>query len=177
MFLEEVKMNFIKPCTTDAGKMQFKAKFSRNISQIFPYINAVLKNSSYNHKAASLTFKKEFKIITLFPEKLAVAKIINESEAYEIMDLVKDLVNNTYEKIDEIEPLYEIRERPSAIEIYKNLPKLNCRKCGVPTCLAFASKLLEGQINAKNCLPLHEESNKEKLEGIENMMQMLGYEI
>ncbi|ARE88197.1 aminotransferase class V-fold PLP-dependent enzyme [Clostridium formicaceticum] len=142
---EEVKMNFIKPCTTDAGKMQFKAKFSRDVSEIFPYINAILNNATYNKNAGSLTFKKEFRIITLFPEKLAVAKIINESEAYEIMDLVKTLVNDTYEKKDEIDPLHEMREQPKIIDVYKNLPKLNCKKCGEGTCMAFASKLLQGQ--------------------------------
>ncbi|MCD4804854.1 MAG: hypothetical protein K8R07_04170, partial [Desulfobacterales bacterium] len=29
----------------------------------------------------------------------------------------------------------------SGIEIFKKLPKTNCGKCGVPTCLAFAMKL------------------------------------
>ncbi|ABR48009.1 Fe-S cluster domain protein [Alkaliphilus metalliredigens QYMF] len=177
MYLEEIRMNFIKPCTTDAGKMQFKAKFTRDISEVFPYINAVLQGANYNHRAKCLTFRRGIAIITLFPEKLAVAKIINESEAYEIMDLVKELVNDTDEKKDEVEPLYEMRKKPNAIEIYKKLPKLNCRKCGIPACMAFASKLSEGQISVKRCLPLYEESNKEKLQEVENMVIMLGHEV
>src|SRR3989304_9171412 len=31
----------------------------------------------------------------------------------------------------------------SGIEIYKHLPKTNCKECGFPTCLAFAMKLAQ----------------------------------
>lgn len=177
MYLEEITMNFIMPCTTDAGKMQFKAKFSRDIAEMFPYINAVLKNANYNKNSENLTFKRGITIITLFPEKLAVAKIINESEAYEIMDLIKNLVNDTYDKKEEVEPLYEMRQQPKVIDVYKNLPKSNCKKCGEVTCMAFASKLLQGQHSIKKCPAIYEENNKEMLEQVEMMMQMLGYEV
>ncbi len=39
----------------------------------------------------------------------------------------------------------------SAIEIYKLLPKTNCGKCGVPTCLAFAMKLANKQAELSAC--------------------------
>ena len=29
----------------------------------------------------------------------------------------------------------------TGLEIYKQLPKTNCRDCGLPTCLAFAMKM------------------------------------
>ncbi|MEJ8554188.1 (Fe-S)-binding protein [Tepidibacter sp. Z1-5] len=176
MYLEEVKMTFIQPCTADAERIRFKAKFSIDISEILPYINSVVKDAIYNKKIQSLTIRKEFRIITIYGNDLAVSKAVNESEAYEIMDLVKDLVNNTYERKDEIEPLYEMREKPDILEVYKYLPKLNCKKCGEATCLAFSSKLLSGMQNIKKCGPIHEEDNKEKLYEVENMLQIMGYE-
>jgi len=39
----------------------------------------------------------------------------------------------------------------SGIEIFKKLPKTNCGKCGVPTCLAFAMKLATGQAELDAC--------------------------
>ena len=35
----------------------------------------------------------------------------------------------------------------TGLEIYKQLPKTNCRDCGVPTCLAFAMKIATKQIS------------------------------
>ncbi len=39
----------------------------------------------------------------------------------------------------------------SGLEIYKNLPKENCKECGLPTCLAFAMKVAAGQAALESC--------------------------
>ena len=38
-----------------------------------------------------------------------------------------------------------------ALDIYKHLPKTNCKKCGYPTCLAFAMKLAVGKAEVEAC--------------------------
>lgn len=37
------------------------------------------------------------------------------------------------------------------IEIYKKLPRTNCGKCGVPTCMAFALKVKNAQLRLWDC--------------------------
>ena len=39
----------------------------------------------------------------------------------------------------------------TGIEIFKMLPKTNCGKCGVPTCLAFAMNLASGKAELVAC--------------------------
>lgn len=175
MYLEEIIITYIQSCIADSSKIRFKGKFNKNISELFPYINGEIKDVIYNKSIPSITLRKEFRIITLYGDRLAVAKAINETDAYEIIDFIKELVNHIYENKETIEPLYEMRFKPTAIEIYKDLPKLNCRRCGEVTCIAFATKLLIGQQNTKKCLPLYEIANKEKREAIEDLMQMMGY--
>ena len=109
-----------------------------------PYVNSVLKDAIYNKNVPSLTYKNEFRIITLHSDTLAVSKAVNETDAYDIIDEVKKIVNDTYENKESITPLNEMRSKPSAIEVYGYLPKLNCKKCGEATCLAYASKLVMG---------------------------------
>jgi acetyl-CoA decarbonylase/synthase complex subunit gamma len=48
----------------------------------------------------------------------------------------------------------------TAIEIYKYLPKTNCKKCGFPTCLAFAMKVAQKQADISLCPELSEESRQ-----------------
>jgi acetyl-CoA decarbonylase/synthase complex subunit gamma len=48
----------------------------------------------------------------------------------------------------------------SGVEIFKLLPKTNCKKCGFPTCLAFAMKLAQGQVEIEKCPDISEESKK-----------------
>jgi len=50
----------------------------------------------------------------------------------------------------------------TALDIYKLLPKTNCRECGHPTCLAFAMQLASGKAAIDLCPPASAEA-KEKL--------------
>lgn len=50
----------------------------------------------------------------------------------------------------------------TGIEIFKLLPKTNCGKCGVPTCLAFAMQLAAGKAELSAC-PTVSEETKAKL--------------
>ena len=39
----------------------------------------------------------------------------------------------------------------TGIQIFKLLPKTNCKECGVPTCLAFAMNLASGKAELDSC--------------------------
>ncbi len=49
----------------------------------------------------------------------------------------------------------------TGLDIYKRLPKENCRECGVPTCLAFAMKVASGQAGLDACPRLSAEARAE----------------
>ncbi len=46
---------------------------------------------------------------------------------------------------------------PTAIEIFKHLPKKNCGKCNYPTCLAFAMQLANSKAKLEDCPFVSEE--------------------
>ncbi len=39
----------------------------------------------------------------------------------------------------------------SGLDIFKLLPKTNCKKCGQPTCLAFAMALAQKKVGLDQC--------------------------
>lgn len=45
----------------------------------------------------------------------------------------------------------EMIQLNNAMEIFKILPRTNCRKCGVPTCLAFAAAVFKGEKRLEQC--------------------------
>jgi len=49
----------------------------------------------------------------------------------------------------------------TGLEIYKKLPKENCKECGLPTCLAFAMKVAAGQAGLDECPRLSDEARSE----------------
>lgn len=48
----------------------------------------------------------------------------------------------------------------TGLEIYKLLPKTNCKKCGFPTCLAFAMALAAKKVSLDKCPDVSEETKK-----------------
>lgn len=57
----------------------------------------------------------------------------------------------------------------SPMDIYKLLPKENCKECGYSTCMAFAVKMLEKKAYLADCTPLKKPKyiqNAIKLKGI-----------
>jgi acetyl-CoA decarbonylase/synthase complex subunit gamma len=52
----------------------------------------------------------------------------------------------------------------TGIQIFKLLPKTNCKECGVPTCLAFAMNLASGKAELDACPYVSEEAQAELAE-------------
>jgi len=58
----------------------------------------------------------------------------------------------------------------SIMEIYQLLPKLNCKECEKPTCMAFANSLLTGESVLEDCPPLYQSEHKSQLEQLTTML-------
>ncbi|MBT3310709.1 MAG: acetyl-CoA decarbonylase/synthase complex subunit gamma, partial [Desulfobacteraceae bacterium] len=52
----------------------------------------------------------------------------------------------------------------TGIQIFKLLPKTNCKECGVPTCLAFAMNLASGKAELDSCPYVSDEAKAELAE-------------
>ena len=127
-----------------------------------PYLNAVLGGFKYIKKPPSVTFRAQGKLITVHKQKIAINALKNENEARKIVEWIMREINDAWEKRDEIEPCYEGMPKPKVIEILKLLPKTNCRECGFPTCMVFASLVGEGAKDSSDCPQLGKE-NENKL--------------
>jgi acetyl-CoA decarbonylase/synthase complex subunit gamma len=70
----------------------------------------------------------------------------------------------------------------SGIQIYKLLPKTNCKECGYPTCLAFAMKLAAKQVELSACPYVTEDSKAQLAESAAPPIRLVtlkanGYEV
>ena len=57
------------------------------------------------------------------------------------------------------------------IEIYKYLPKLDCKKCGYQSCLSFATMLVKDEVNINRCV--HIKWNEYNLKKVKCYVKML----
>jgi ArsR family metal-binding transcriptional regulator len=174
-FLKTITLCYVAPCMADEKKIRLIGYFNRDITEILPYLNAVIKGASYNNGASILTYAKERRLINLYNIKITIAKADDIIDAWHILDEVKALINNTYKNRAGIKPNYEEKVKVTAIQIYGWLPKTNCRACGEATCLAFAVRLLQGEQKLTKCVPLSAESKfAENNKIMQEMAEALG---
>ena len=177
MLLNSYEITRVLPCLADPEKIRVIAEISDEIHEAFPYLNAILKGCIYNHPALTLTIRKDGKLFTLHAHHITLAKIEDENEANEILKWLQDLINETYEKREQIEHNYSMAAELKALDIYRLLPGTSCKKCAEMTCLAFAVKLVGRDTEITRCDPLFSEKYQEKRKVLIELLQAAGHEI
>jgi acetyl-CoA decarbonylase/synthase complex subunit gamma len=59
----------------------------------------------------------------------------------------------------------------SPITIYKNLPKINCKECGVDNCMAFATKIVNREMELDSCKPLLKPENAKQYAVLKELLK------
>lgn len=160
---------FTPPCEPGAERYSAVARLMVDISEVFPYLNAILKGAVYHREANALTWKKGGHYIAFHAYEIATSNVEDRAAAEKELKSLVELVNRTWNRRAEITPDYETHQRPTPMAIFKLLPQTNCKLCDQPTCYTFAIKLSAGQVSLADCLPLSEpqyEPNRLALEAI-----------
>jgi ArsR family metal-binding transcriptional regulator len=103
--------------------------------------------------------------------------IEDEKEAEELLNWLKDLINETCQKKDQIEPNYSSGDQLKPSDIQKLLPGTNCKECGFRSCLAFAFKLVDEKVEIVKCLPLFSDQFKDKRKVLLETLQNAGLKV
>jgi len=154
MFLEEIKVIETMPCLAEKHLFKAITMASVSLAEILPYLNAIVDKPNYQPSSNSLTFKEGNSGFTLQGHNINITKFANMTELYELLDWVKDLINDAYESRGEIEPNHKARKIVPVFRIHGLLPKTNCGECGEGGCMAFAAKLNGFEAEIEDCPPL-----------------------
>lgn len=151
-------------CLPGATSVNGLARIKEDITEVIPYLNSALGGAQCTKTPPSVTFKTEGKLISVQPDCITVNGVKDEEHARKIIDWMVREINDTWENKTNIIPRFEPVERPSMTTILGFLPKTNCRKCGEPTCMVFAIRLVEGAKDASVCTELAD-SSLQKMQG------------
>ncbi len=150
--LENRKVNLVRPaCDPNSTSLAAIVEFEGDISEVFPYLNATVKGCRYFPSGPFLRFPFEGHAVTLHRDHLTMARFEDEAEARRTLDGVTRLINETWARRGEIEPSYRKAAEVTALEVFRQLPRTNCGKCGQPTCMAFATRVSSGEAELEEC--------------------------
>jgi len=155
MFVEYITFDHTRPCIAEPGKMVVVGRPARAIDAAFPLLNAILPNViSYNPRASTLVLRRKPGFITLLANEIFITQVKDADEGIELLNAVRDLLNQTWEQRETIQPRNDARRTPRPLDVYALLPQTNCRACGEATCMAFAFALLEARRRVDECAAL-----------------------
>lgn len=152
MLLTSYRKQVFRPeCNPSFESLHCLAHLDQDVGEALPYLNAALGGFEYTTDPPSVTFRVHGKIITVHPLLIAVNALKDEAEADNILEWLKREINEAWENRADIEPCFTGLPRPQLLEILKLLPKTNCKRCGQPTCMVFASLAVEGGKGPEDC--------------------------
>jgi ArsR family metal-binding transcriptional regulator len=151
---------FNNECMPRAMSVQCFAHLNEDVGEGLPFLNACLGGHTYIKDPPSVTLKVQGKLITVHSKKIAINALKDEEEATKILEWLKTEINAAWKNRENIEPSYVSAPAPKLLNILKLLPKTNCKSCGQPTCMVFASMVAEGAKGAEDCPPLDGNNSK-----------------
>jgi len=149
------------PCIPGADTWNAKALLDESIAPVLPYLNASLRGAAYHHDSQVVIWKEGGRKHAFRPREICVAPVGDREEARRLIDGVVDMVNAVWQRRSEIEPSLRRRCLPSPMDIYRLLPRTNCRECGYSSCMAYAAQLRKGEADLSQCPYLSDDSHAE----------------
>jgi len=144
------------------GVTVYKAyyKLMTDVSDLFPFINAIAENATYHEKPHHIQFALNGRRCALCPDEVHMAMFENRHQAIEFFDSFCEFLNDIEAKKASIEPDYTFYKPIPVITIFKLLPRTNCKECGYLTCMAFAAALSQKEASLDQCPDLNTPGNK-----------------
>ena len=172
MLIERYELKLVSPpCEPGSERWTAFAELSADISQALPYLNATLKGAIYDHNAQVMSWRAGGRRIMFRPREIAVSNLEDRNEAEAVVGRMVKLVNRTWEERERIQPSLAKREPLKALDVYKLLPRTNCKACGQATCFTFALKLAAGQADIQACPPLFAEEHRAEREQLSSLLE------
>ena len=170
----EARIMVLAPCVADATKIRLIAHLTGDLAEVFPYLNADMKEACYNARGPTLTFMDGYRMVSLYPRRVAVAKADEIVDGWRILEMIRRRVGDTWARRAEITPSDVMRQKPPALEIFKRLPGTNCRACGEATCLAFAVRVYHGEASPSRCRAVFGGDHEHLKEALVQVCQGMG---
>ena len=164
----------LSPCVADDTKIRLVAHLTGDLAPVLPYLNAVMPQASYTPAAETMTYMDGYRMIALYPRRIAIAKADEIVDAWLTLESIRRQSNAAWNQRADIEPCYEVRKKPPALEIFKRLPGTNCGLCGEITCMAYAMRLWSGEARLRQCAPVFEPEHQRLRDALVEICEGLG---
>lgn len=176
--LDSIEIKTVEQCTADPFKIKVVAQADRSIGDFLPYLLALDPRATYSEGGGYIAFKAGQGNVTIYVSGRVTATMLqNEEAARALLDDLRGKINDLHRRRETLD-LAKLLDRGtlSILGVLKLLPRTNCQRCGEPTCMAFAVRMVSGEARTRNCVPIYEEETLlGKRTALEELLRAAGY--
>ena len=169
--LEVVELRQLLPCIADNTKFRIIARFEPPLGGALKLLEPLFPRARYSDKIGALIIQGNILVTIYAAGNATMTMIKSEEEARETLDDLKKTINEAIVK--GVTPVPREKVKVDHAEIYKYLPKADCRVCEEQSCYAFAIKLVGRETEIDKCTPLLEPRYATNLEHIRTLLEYL----
>ncbi|MBF0552290.1 MAG: hypothetical protein HQK60_17365 [Deltaproteobacteria bacterium] len=138
------------PLTDAVWAVDFR--LDAEVTPLFPFINGLTGSATFFEDPPFIRFLLDGFVCGLKPNSGVAAPFVDRAQALEFLERLIAFLNDIDVRKDTLEPNYR-RWNPvvPVLDIFRLLPRTNCRTCGYASCLAFAAALSKQKTGPDRC--------------------------
>ncbi len=160
---------FSPPCDPGSPVWVARVKTDAILGPVMPYLNAEVKNGFYDPRIPTIVWREGAHKFALRDSTISINNLKDRNHAERVAKKAIERINDVWERRDKITPDQTTRIPPKLLDVLRMLPRTNCGKCGLPSCMAFAASLIEGERCVEDCPVLLEDEMTENLRNLREM--------
>jgi ArsR family metal-binding transcriptional regulator len=170
--LQVTEVRQLLPCIADASKFRIIARVEPALGGALKLLEPLFPRARYSERIGALIIQKGNILITLYSTgNVTMTMIGSGDEARAILEGLKETINEAIAK--GVTPVPRERVKVDHTEVYKYLPKTDCKICGEQSCYSFAVRLVGGETALEKCTPLLEPRFATSLETLRALREYL----
>lgn len=126
-------------------------RLDADTSELAPYINAVSPKAVYSQNPPFIRFPLDGFICTLYRTMGFAGVFSDREESLSFLEKLIAFLNSIHQRKSLIRADHRTFRAPSVLNIYRILPRSNCRQCGYATCMAFAVAVSRHKASHRGC--------------------------
>jgi len=170
--LQITEVRQLLPCIADVSKFRIIARLEPNLGGALKLLEPLFPRGRYSERIGALIIQKGNVLITLYSTgNVTMTMISSKAEARAVLESLKETINKAI--ASGITPVPREKVKVDHAEIYKYLPRTDCKLCGEQSCYAFAIRLVGGETALEKCTPLLETKFATSLETLRALREYL----
>ncbi|MCK9441720.1 MAG: ArsR family transcriptional regulator [Methanothrix sp.] len=170
--LQITQVRQLLPCIADATKFRIIARLQPQLGGALKLLEPLFPRARYSERIGALIIQKGNVLITLYSTgNVTMTMISSEAEARDVLEGLKETINKAI--ASGVTPVAREKVKVDHAEIYKYLPKTDCKICGEQSCYAFAIRMVAGEAALEKCTPLQEPRFATSLETLQALREYL----